>query len=109
LVYLTNKGNIMAYTITPLSGIDFNDTTTVAELATTGGTAPAFGPTGAEVFGSDGRRYVYAKAGATITATSPSCAINASTFVVAATGGSYLSPAVSMGSGDYGWFSAASV
>ena len=99
----------MAYTITPLSGIDFNDTTTVAELATTGGTAPAFGPTGAEVFGSDGRRYVYAKAGATITATSPSCAINASTFVVAATGGTYLSPAVAMGSGDYGWFSAASV
>ena len=99
----------MAYTITPLSGIDFNDTFTVAELATTGGTAPQFGPTGAEVFGSDGRRYVFARAGATITGTTGVCAINSTTFVVAATGGSYLSPAVSMGSGDYGWFSAASV
>lgn len=99
----------MAYTITPLSGIDFSDTTTVAELALTGGTAPAFGPIGAEVFGSDGRRYVFAKAGATITATSPSCAINVTTFVASATGGTYLSPTASMGSGDYGWFSAASV
>jgi hypothetical protein len=99
----------MAYTITPLSGIDFTDTTTVAEIALTGGTAPQFGPTGAEVFGSDGRRYVWAKAGATITATTGVCSINSTTFVVAATGGSYLSPAVAMGSGDYGWFSAASV
>ena len=99
----------MAYTITPLSGIDFTDTFTVAEIATTGGTAPQFGPTGAEVFGSDGRRYVFAKAGATITGTTGVCAINSTTFVVAATGGSYLSPAVAMGSGDYGWFSIASV
>jgi len=99
----------MAYTITPLSGIDFNDTTTVAELATTGGTAPQFGPLGAEVFGSDGRRYVWAKANATITASTTTCTIDATTFLVTATGGSYKSPAVAMASGDYGWFSAASV
>jgi len=99
----------MAYTITPLSGIDFNDTQTVAEIATTGGSAPSFGPLGAEVFGSDGRRYVWAKAGATITASTTTCSINASTFVATASAGTYLSPAVAMGSGDYGWFSAASV
>lgn len=99
----------MAYTITPLSGIDFNDTTTVAELATTGGTAPQFGPLGAEVFGSDGRRYVWAKANATITASTTVCTIDPATFLVTATGGSYKSPAVAMAAGDYGWFSAASV
>ena len=99
----------MAYTITPLSGIDFNDTTTVAEIALTGGTVPQFGPLGAEVFGSDGRRYVWAKAGAAITASTTTCSINASTFVATASAGTYLAPATTMASGDYGWFSAASV
>ena len=99
----------MAYTITPLSGIDFNDTQTVAELALNGTTAPTFGPTGAEVFGSDGRRYVWAVAGAAITASTATCSINASTFVATASAGTYLAPAVAMASGDYGWFSAASV
>jgi hypothetical protein len=99
----------MAYTITPLSGIDLNDTQTVAELATNGTTSPTFGPLGAEVFASDGRRYVWAKAGATITPTTTACTVNASTFVATSTGGAYISPAVSMTSGDYGWFGAASV
>ena len=99
----------MAYTITPLSGIDLNDTQTVAELATNGTTAPTFGPLGAEVFASDGRKYVWAKAAATITPTTTACTVNASTFLVTASGGAYISPAVSMVSGDYGWFGAASV
>ena len=98
----------MAYTITPLSGIDFNDTQTVAEQATTSGLV-TFGPLGAEVFGSDGRRYVWAKAGAAITASTTTCSINASTFVATASAGTYLAPATAMASGDYGWFSAASV
>ena len=70
----------MAFTITPLSGIDLNDTQTVAEMALNGGTVPSFGPLGAEVFASDGRRYVFAKAGDSIRA-----------------------------SGDYAWFGKASV
>jgi hypothetical protein len=107
-VYLINKGNIMAYTITPLSGIDLNDTQTVAEQALLSGLV-TFGPLGAEVFASDGRRYVWAKAGATITTATTTCSINASTFVVTPSAGTYTSPVAAMASGDYGWFSAASV
>ena len=98
----------MAYTITPLSGIDFNDTQTAAELALNGTTAPTFGPLGAEVFGSDGFRYVFAQAAAAIGASTATCVINASTFQVTLGAGTYLSGA-SMASGDYGWFSKASV
>ena len=98
----------MAYTITPLSGIDLNDTQTVAEQALQAGLV-TFGPLGAEVFASDGKRYVWAKAGSAITASTTTCAINASTFVATGAAGSYQSPAVAMASGDYGWFGAASV
>ena len=98
----------MAYTITPLSGIDLVDTQTVAEQALNGGIV-TFGPLGAEVFASDGKRYVFAKAGATIAASTAVCDINTTTFVVAATGGSYLSPTVALASGNYAWFSKASV
>ena len=99
----------MAFTITPLAGIDFNDTQTVAEQALNGGSVPTFGPAGAEVFGSNGKRMVWAVAGAAITASTTTCSINASTFVATGSAGSYTSPAVAMASGDYGWFSAASV
>ena len=99
----------MAYTITPLSGIDLVDIQTVAENALNGGTTPNFGPLGAEVFASDGRRYVWAKAGGAVTANTATCTINASTFVATGTGGTYLAPTTTMASGDYGWFSAASV
>jgi hypothetical protein len=44
-----------------------------------------------------------------ITASTAVCTVNATTFLVTATGGSYRSPAVAMASGDRGWFSAASV
>ncbi len=99
----------MAYTITPLSGIDLNDTQTVAELALNGTTAPSFGPLGAEVFASDGKRYVWAKAGSAITASTATCSINTTTFVATGGAGLYAGPAVAMASGDYGWFGAASV
>jgi hypothetical protein len=98
----------MAYTITPLAGIDLVDTQTVAEQALLSGLV-TFGPLGAEVFASDGRRYVWAKAGAAITANTATCSINASTFVATASAGTYLAPTTAMASGDYGWFSAASV
>ena len=62
-----------------------------------------------ETFGSDGKRYVFAQAGAAITASTATCSINASTFVVTASGGSYTSPAVAVASGEYAWFSATSV
>ena len=98
----------MAFTITPLSGIDLNDTQTVAEQGLNGGIV-TFGPLGAEVFTSAGKRAVWAVAGSAITASTTTCAINASTFVATGAAGTYTSPAVAMASGDYGWFSAASV
>jgi len=99
----------MAFTITPLSGIDLNDTQTVAEQALNGGTTPTFGPLGAEVFASDGKRYVWAKAGSTIAASTATCSINTTTFVATGGAGLYAGPAVAMASGDYAWFGAASV
>ena len=98
----------MAYTITPLSGVNLVSTTTTNPNSA-GTAVPTFGPLGAEVFGSDGKRYVFAKAGGAITASTATCSINASTFVVTGSGGSYTSPAVTLASGDYAWFAATSV
>ena len=97
----------MAYSTLPIAGVDLVDIQTVAEQATTNGAT--FGPLGAETFASDGRRYVWAKAGAAITANTATCSINASTFVATGSAGTYLAPTTTMASGDYGWFSAASV
>lgn len=98
----------MAYSITPTAGIDLvNLTNTNTNSA---GTAiPVNGPLGSEVFGSDGKIYVFAKANATIAASTTVCTISPTTFFATATGGSYTSPATAMASGDYGWFSKASV
>ncbi len=64
---------------------------------------------GSQVWGSDGKRYVYAQANASIPASTAVCTVNATTFLVTASGGSYTSPATAMVSGDQGWFAAASV
>jgi len=97
----------MAFTTLPIAGVDLVDTQTVAEQATTNGVT--FGPLGVQTFANDGLRYVWAVAGAAITAATTTCSINASTFVATGSAGTYLSPAVAMASGDYGWFSKASV
>ena len=98
----------MAYSITPTAGILL--TAVVNTNTNSAGTAvPVNGPLGAEVFGSDGKIYVLAKAGASISASTTVCDINPTTFVVAATGGAYTSPAVALSSGDYAWFAKASV
>jgi len=97
----------MAYSVLPIAGIDLSNVTTTN--ANSAGTAiPTFGPTGAETFGNDGFRYVFAQAAAAIPAATTTCVINASTFQVTLGVGTYLSGA-SMASGDYGWFSKASV
>ena len=97
----------MAFSITPLTGIDLANVTNT-NLNSAGTAIATFGPTGAEVFGSDGFRYVFAQAAAAIPAATATCVINASTFQVTLGAGTYLSGA-SMASGDYGWFSKASV
>ena len=98
----------MAYSITPQAGIDITNLSTYNE-SSDGTDIPTQGPLGAQVFGSDGLRYVFAQAGAAITASLATCTVNASTFVATASGGTYTSPATAMASGDYGWFSKASV
>ena len=98
----------MAYSTLPIAGIDLNSTQTAAELVIEGQPAN-FGPLGAETFASDGLRYVWAVAAATITPSTTACSINTTAFTVTASGGAYISPAVSMVSGDYGWFGKASV
>lgn len=98
----------MTYTVLPIAGVNLNGTT-VTNTNSAGTAVPTFGPLGAETFGSDGKRYVFAKAGATITASTTVCDINTTKFVVAATGGSYTSPTIALASGDYAWFSKASV
>lgn len=98
----------MAYSITPTAGIDLEEV--VQTNPNSAGTAtPVNGPLGSQVFGSDGKRYVLAQAGAAVTASTATCSINASTFVATASGGSYTSPAVALASGDYAWFAATSV
>jgi len=96
----------MAYSVTPLAGIDLNNTVTAADIVLG---APINQLLGLQVWGSDGKRYVFAKANATITASTAVCTVNATTFLATASGGSYTSPAYGMVTGDYGWFSAASV
>jgi len=96
------------YSVTPIAGIDLNGVTTT-NTNSAGTAIPTFGPLGTQVFGSDGKRYVFAKAGATISASTTVCDINTTTFVVAATGGTYTSPTVALASGDYAWFGKASV
>lgn len=99
----------MAYSVTPISGVGLT-VTVPTNLATDGSTLiPIMGPLGVQVFGSDGKRYVLAKAGATISASTAVCSVDPTTFVATASGGAYTSPAVALASGDYAWFSAASV
>lgn len=98
----------MSYNITPTSGINLNDV--VNTNPNSAGTAiPVNGPLGSQVWGSDGKRYVLGVAGAAITASTATCSINASTFVVTPSAGTYASPAVAVASGAYAWFAATSV
>jgi len=98
----------MAYSITPTAGINLDDVVqTNPNSAGTG--IPVNGPLGSQVFADDGKRYVLGVAGAAIAASTATCSINASTFVVTASGGSYAAPAVAVASGDYAWFAATSV
>ena len=101
----------MAYSVLPIAGIHLVGVTETSFSYTAGSTAvsiPNFGPLGAETFGSDGKRYVFAQAGAAIAASTATVVINASTFQATLGAGSYFT-ATSMASGDYGWFSIASV
>ena len=94
------------FTDTPKIGADLNTITLAADLAA-GKVADV--RIGSEVLASNGKLYVYGQANASISASTAVCTVNASTFLVTASGGSYTSPATAMASGDRGWFSKASV
>jgi hypothetical protein len=99
------------FSVTPEIGIDLVNTLPATLYATGGAqqgyTAPY--PIGLQVFGSDGKRYVFSKANASISASTTVCTVSATTFLATASGGSYTSPATTMVTGDFGWFAAASV
>jgi len=102
----------MAYSVLPIAGCDLTNLTPVSFSYTNGSTAvniPNFAPLGTQTFGSDGLRYVFAKANGSIAASTATCTVNASTFLATDTGGTYTSPATAMVAGDFGWFSKASV
>ena len=93
-------------TSTPKIGADLNTITLAADIAA--GKVPD-ARIGDQVWGTNGRRYVYAQANASISASTAVCTVNATTFLATASGGSYLSPTTAMATGDRAWFSAASV
>ena len=90
----------------PTAGADLN-TITLAADAANGRVLDA--RLGTIQHTSNGRFAVYGRANASIPASTAVCTVNATTFLATATGGSYLSPAVAMSTGDYGWFTKASV
>lgn len=99
----------MAYSVTPISGVDLTSAAQT-QVASDGSTLiPNMGPLGNQVFGSDGLRYVFAKAGNDFTAGQTLCSINTTTFEATSTGGTYIAPAVALLTGQYGWFGKASI
>ncbi len=97
----------MAFNQIPFAGADLVNTVLATDIASGARQVPF--KLGTEVFASDGKRYVFAQANASITASTAVCTVSPSTFLATATGGAYTSPATNMVTGDYGWFSAASV
>jgi hypothetical protein len=98
----------MAYSVTPISGVNLSSATTT-QLSSDGTPIPSMGPLGNEVFGSDGKRYVFAKAGNDFTASETSCSIDPVTFEATSTGGAYIAPPTALLTDQYGWFGVASV
>lgn len=94
------------FSVTPLSGADLVTTTLATDIAA--GKIPN-GRLGEQVFGSDGKLYVYGQANASIPASTTVCTVSPTTFLVTASGGSYTSPATAMVAGDRAWFGKASV
>jgi len=98
----------MAYSVTPLSGIDLVNLAQT-NLNSAGTAVPTIGPLGLEVFGSDGKLYVLAQANASIPASTAVCTIDPATFLVTASGGAYTSTTTALVSGNVARFSKASV
>jgi hypothetical protein len=88
-------------------GVDLSDVVTAVDIAS--GANKVKHRLGTTVDASNGKTYVYGQANATITASTAVCTVSPTTFLVTATAGAYLSPAVGLVTGDYAWFSKANV
>lgn len=88
-------------------GIDLNSTVLATDV-TSGADRPDVA-IGTIVLATNGKTFVYAQANASISASTAVCTVSPTTFLATASGGAYLSPAVAMSTGDYGWFSKANV
>lgn len=95
------------FTDTPKLGVDLKSTVLATDLAS--GAAKPMARLGSQVWGSDGKLYVYGQANASIPASTAVCTVSPTTFLVTASGGAYTSPATAMVTGDQAWFSKASV
>lgn len=93
----------MTFAVSPVIGVNTNQTWPAANY-----TVAPFN-LGEQVWGADGKRYVFAQASGSISASTAVCTVNAGTFLATNSGGSYTSPNVAMVNGDWGWFGAASV
>jgi hypothetical protein len=94
------------FSVTPSSGADLVTITLAADL--TNGKIPN-ARLGQQVWGNDGKLYVYGQASGSIPASTTACTVSATTFLATSSGGSYTSPATAMSTGDRAWFSKASV
>jgi len=94
--------------VTPLIGANL-DNTNISSLINRGQGVGASARVLDEIFGSDGKLYVYAEANASIPASTAVCSIAAATGLATASAGSYTSPATALIVGDRAWFSKASV
>lgn len=94
--------------VTPLIGANL-DNTNISTLINRNAGIAASARLGDEIFGSDGRLYVYAEANGAISASTAVCTINAGTFLATSSGGAYTSPATALIVGDRAWFNKASV
>jgi hypothetical protein len=120
----------MAYSITPEIGVDVANPLLGSVLFTNGSVTISGGQTniippyklGTQVWGSDGKRYVFCSIapGSNITTGLATCSVSTTTFAATATGGSYVAPTFTISGvtnlgntgnlySDYGWFAAASV
>jgi hypothetical protein len=91
----------MAFLVTPIAGAD------LTAVAASGTTAPF--TLGVTAIGNDGKLYVYGQASGSISGGTTTCTVNASTFAVSGTAGSYTSPAAALNTGDKAWFAKALV
>ena len=98
----------MAYSVDNVAGVDLVGLTQT-NTNSANVNIHVFGPLGTLLNASDGKIYVFAKANASIPASTATCTIDPTTFLVTATGGAYTSPATAMTSGQYAWFSKAGV